>query len=152
LGMDELEVGGDLVYGGSLAVSNSGTRALNKGNAFKLFSATSYSGQFSSIALPPLTAGLGWTNLLLVNGSIAVIDAPTPRIENFSLMGANPTFAVSHGSPGASWTLLSSTNLTLPPDQWSTDQSGLFDWLGNATITNLTHPTESQRYFRIKSP
>ena len=67
---------GTLTYGGTLVVTNLGPTTLATGDRFPLFSATNYAGSFSSISLPPLAAGLDWTNKLLVDGSIEVFTLP----------------------------------------------------------------------------
>lgn len=61
-------------YGGALVVSNlAGTLTTN--DTFTLFSATTYSGNFARITLPPLGAGLAWdVSSLSVNGSAKVIE------------------------------------------------------------------------------
>src|SRR5207248_7820993 len=46
------------------------------GDRFQPFSDTNYAGSFSSLSLPPLAAGLDWTNKLLVDGSIEVFTPP----------------------------------------------------------------------------
>jgi autotransporter-associated beta strand protein len=63
-------------YGGTLTVTNqSGNFAA--GNSFTLFSASSYSGAFSSITLPALPDSLQWdTSKLATNGSISVLQTP----------------------------------------------------------------------------
>lgn len=67
-------------YGGRLIVTNLGG-ALVAGDSFKLFNAATYSNSFSSIQLPALAGNLYWTNMLAMNGSIAVVSpaniAPT---------------------------------------------------------------------------
>jgi hypothetical protein len=70
-----------LTYGGSLTVRDLGPDTLTAGDSFKLFSTSNdhysgnnYSGAFASIELPPLGPGLDWTNRLLVDGSIAVVE------------------------------------------------------------------------------
>ena len=61
----------NVVYGGTLVVANL-SGSLTNGDTFQLFKATTYSGSFTSIVLPPLAAGLFWRNNLLVDGSIQV--------------------------------------------------------------------------------
>ena len=73
---NQVQVAGTLTYGGSLIVSNLGPSALAVGDRFPLFSASSYAGGFTNIILPPLSPGLGWTNKLLVDGSIEIISGP----------------------------------------------------------------------------
>ncbi|MGC4016596.1 MAG: Calx-beta domain-containing protein [Luteolibacter sp.] len=72
-------------YGGALVVTNNGGNALLDGDTFQLFSATTYSGSFSSISLPTLSAGLVWeTGNLSVNGSIRVGALPLAVTDNLS--------------------------------------------------------------------
>ena len=69
-----------VTYGGALVLTNTGSVAYAPGDSFKLFSASSYSGSFSSItpAIPAL--GLIWdTNALQTAGTLKVMVLPTPR-------------------------------------------------------------------------
>ncbi|PWU12570.1 MAG: hypothetical protein C5B50_21250 [Verrucomicrobia bacterium] len=78
---DQIQVNNALPYNGGLTVTNIGSTALAVGDRFQLFSATSYSGSFYALSLPPLTTGLDWTNKLIVDGSIQVIlSPPTDRV------------------------------------------------------------------------
>ena len=81
---DQVQVTGTLTYGGALVVTNLGPTALAPGDKFKLFNATSYAGSFSALTLPPLDFGLGWTNKLLVDGSIEVTPGPALLITSGS--------------------------------------------------------------------
>jgi hypothetical protein len=45
-----------------------------------LFDAASYAGGFASLNLPPLAPGLGWTNRLLADGSLAVVATIPPTL------------------------------------------------------------------------
>jgi hypothetical protein len=74
---DQIQLAGTLTYGGALTVVNLGPTALAVGNNFKLFAASSYLGAFSNLALPAPGVGLGWTNKLLLDGSIEVVAAPS---------------------------------------------------------------------------
>ena len=66
-----------VTYGGALLVTNTGSDALLDGDTFQLFSATTYTGTFSSITLPTLTPGLVWeTGGLAATGSIRVGAVP----------------------------------------------------------------------------
>ena len=75
---------------GTLTVTNLGP-ALQVGDSFKLFSATSYSGLLgvlSSMTLPSLPAGLAWnTSGLTNNGTISVVALPAVS----SLTPLNPS-------------------------------------------------------------
>ena len=48
--------------------------------------------------------------------------------------------------------MLTATNVMLPVASWTTNQSGIFDGLGNVTLTNSINFNEPQRYFRIRMP
>ncbi|MBN8457588.1 MAG: autotransporter-associated beta strand repeat-containing protein [Verrucomicrobia bacterium] len=77
-------------YGGTLSVTQSGN-SLGGGDSFTLFDALEYSGEFTTIDLPPLAVGLLWdTSQLAVNGTISVIDTlPDPVV---SPLGGNYFF------------------------------------------------------------
>ena len=149
---DELQVSGPLGYGGALTVTHLGPTALSAGDSFKLFTATSYSGAFSSMTLPALSSGLMWTNQLLVNGSLKVVAQTPPAISGVTNTGTNLVFNVTGGSPGGSYTLLTATNAALPLASWTTNSTGNFDWLGNVTLINAINPATPQRYFTVRSP
>lgn len=64
-----------LAFSGTLTVADVGASSPAPGDTFQLFSASSYSGAFSSITLPALAAGWVWkTDKLATNGSISVAD------------------------------------------------------------------------------
>ncbi len=67
---DQLQTAGVLTYGGTLIVTNLGG-TLASGDSFKLFNASSYSGNFTALILPPLV-GLGWNTNGLANGVLSV--------------------------------------------------------------------------------
>lgn len=141
-----------MAYGGALSVGRMGATAPTNGNQFKLFSAASYAGAFSSISLPAVAAGSMWTNRLLIDGTIAVVPFASPNINGLTQTGTNLVFNVAGGSPGGSYTLLSSTNVALPLSSWTTNSTGNFDWLGNVTLANAINPATPQRYFTVRVP
>ena len=63
-----------LAQGGTLTVTNVGP-ALQLGDSFLLFSAASYTGNFTTINLPALTNGLSWSNSLAASGSLVVVTS-----------------------------------------------------------------------------
>ncbi len=153
LANDVINIGDVLTLGGSLTVTNIGPDALAAGDSFTLFTAVGpIGGAFASLSLPSLPAGLSWTNKLMLDGSIAVVNKTAPRLGGLTKAGTNLNFTVSGGSPGAPWNLLTSTNVAAPLANWITNRSGVFDWLGNASVTNGINSTEPQRYFRINAP
>ena len=72
--------GAPLTYGGTLLVTNLGTNILAAGDTFTLFSASNYSGAFTSIRISPsLPGGLVWnTNNLFLNGTLSVSSTTNP--------------------------------------------------------------------------
>ena len=90
-----------LTAGGTLTVTNAGP-ALQAGDTFQLFSAASYTGNFSALNLPTLNSNLVWINSLAVNGSLMVV-APTfiatnpPAVTNLAASGVVATAATLNG-------------------------------------------------------
>ena len=74
--------------------------ALAPGDRFQLFVSGAYMGSFTSLTLPPLGPGLGWTNKLLVDGSIEVVPSSAPKISGLAVSGTNLVFNVIDGLPG----------------------------------------------------
>ena len=71
---------GALVFAGSLAVTAQGANALTVGDTFQLFSATGYSGAFTSVTLPVTLPGMVWnTSTLATTGSIALVSTGTSQ-------------------------------------------------------------------------
>ena len=141
-----------LAYGGSLTVSNRGPSALALGDSFQLFAATGFSGVFSPVTLPALPAGLMWSNSLLTTGAITVVARTSPTISAAVATGANLSFNVTGGSPGAPWSLLTSADVALPLSSWTTIGAGNFDWLGNVSLTNAISANETSRFFIVNAP
>ncbi|MEK7949358.1 Ig-like domain-containing protein [Luteolibacter sp. Y139] len=72
--------GGALAYAGSLVVDATGANAFASGDSFQLFSATGYSGSFTSVSLPQLPVGLIWNTVdLVTSGSISIGLAGTSQ-------------------------------------------------------------------------
>jgi hypothetical protein len=124
---DQLQVAGTLTYGGPLTVSDLGPSALAAGNSFQVFSASGYSGAFTSVTLPPLSAGLTWTNKLLVNGSIQVLSVLSSRIGNIAQSGTNVVISGTNGPPNGTYFVLASTNISLPLTNWAPVLTNQFD-------------------------
>jgi autotransporter-associated beta strand protein len=68
-----------VTYAGTLTVTNLGGTLL-PGDSFKLFSATNYDSAFTQLNLPPLSSGLGWSNRLAVDGTLAVTIVSPPAL------------------------------------------------------------------------
>jgi autotransporter-associated beta strand protein len=146
---------GDLVrglttvaYGGSLVVSNlAGT--LSAGQNFELFSANAASGNFSSITPAPGPA-LDW-NFNSGNGTLSVVALPPPQVTQFSV-GPEGSFIFSGtGAEGQPYRILATTDLTLPPGEWTQVASGIFA-NGTFQFTDAQSTNHPQRFYQVVSP
>jgi uncharacterized protein with beta-barrel porin domain len=147
---DVLRVTGTLACAGTLLVTNlSGTLAV--GDSFKIFNATSYSGSFTTYALPALGIGLGWnmTNVT-VNGTMSVIATAPPKFASVVQRSDGNFQFNGTGVAGVTNELDAAANLA-SPTAWLfvtnavADQSGLFQFV-DLQATNF-----SQRFYRILS-
>lgn len=149
---DVLAAGRTLTYGGTLVLTNLSASPLTATNSFKLFSAGSYAGAFSSIvAEPPLAAGLTWnTNGLTVNGTISIVSAaqPIPRITSIRLSGMTLTITATNGTAGGTYVLLETTNLAVPISHWTPVLTNSFDGSGDLNLsTNIINPNNAQEFY-----
>ncbi len=146
-------VSGTLARGGTLYVTNSGGVALAEGDSFKLFGAGAYAGNFASVILPPLPAGLGWnTNALATNGAISVVVTTRPVIGAAALAGGGLRFSGGAGVAGANFYLLGSTNLATPLTNWTRLLTNQFDGSGNFNFTNLLKANAQQSFYQLEVP
>jgi fibronectin-binding autotransporter adhesin len=154
---DILRTSGSISYSGTLVVSNSAGAALVGGESYKLFSAASYSGGFSTIIPATPGSGLTWnTNNLTVNGTISVSGTAGPttnaNITKVTLVGTN---IVIHGTNNnvpntGHFIVLTSPNLTNALSTWTpvytnTYTSGTFDY------TNPIVPGTPQQFLDVKA-
>jgi autotransporter-associated beta strand protein len=134
-------------YAGSLVVTNVGATALVSGTVFKLFnSAGPGSGNFSSITVLP--AGTGSFNP--VTGELTITVAPIVNPPFAS--GGNLILTSSGGTPGTSYSWITSTNVAAPLVNWITNTTGLFDGSGISSNAVPINTAEPARFFRLKTP
>jgi len=143
-----------ITYGGTLALTNlSGTLTTN--DSFKLFAANTYSGAFATISPATPGAGLGWdTNSLTANGTLKITSTatPIPRLTGISLSGTTLMIMGTNGSAGGQFILLSSTNLALPLNLWTSLLTNNFDGNGNVNLsTNILNPSNAQQFYRLQT-
>lgn len=101
---DQLRVTGTLNYNGTLSVVNL-SGALAGGDSFKLFSAASSSGNFSTLAGSPGT-GLAWT--LNTNSGVLTVYSTVPT--NITALVTNNALQLSWPADHLGWTLQTQTN------------------------------------------
>ena len=142
-------IAGNFIFGGTLTVTNlSGT--FTAGQSFPLFSADAYSGSFSAINFPALDSGLAWsTNNLAGSGTLQVVKLQ-PQITTVVSSGTNLTFSGTGGTTGNNYYVLTSTNLALPPANWTVLATNTFDINGNFAVTNAE--SGPQQFFLIQVP
>jgi fibronectin-binding autotransporter adhesin len=154
---DVLSAGGAITYGGTLTVGNvAGTLAL--GNSFTLFKAAGYSGIFTATNLPALNAGLVWNwnpataTLSIVQGG-SVPPTVSPVIKGFSIAGANATISGTNAQAGATYYLLTSTNLLLPVSQWTAVATNVAAGANNFSFieTNAVTPNSPKQFYILSS-
>ncbi len=157
---DVLRTSGSISYSGTLVVSNSAAAALVGGESYKLFSAASYSGVFTTIIPTTPGAGLTWnTSNLAVNGTISVVGgAPGPttnaNITKVSLSGTN---LLLHGTnnnvPNTSfrWVILTSATVTNALSNWTPVFTNSFSGSGGTfDYTNPIVPGTKQQFLDVK--
>jgi autotransporter-associated beta strand protein len=147
---DVVKVAGALTNGGTLIVTNISTAALTNGDSFKLFDAASYNGAFTSVILPPLSAGLVWnTNSLNTNGTISIAALTSPTISAVQNAGSDLAVSGSGGTAGWPYVVLTTTNVGGP---WVPIVTNYFDGGGNfsITLTNALNPIQPQSFYKLQ--
>ena len=131
------QVAGNVVYNGTLMITNLGTNAFAPGDSFKIFNAAGYSGAFTGIvpAIPGIN--LAWNTNTLSSGILSIVASPTPspKVVTSTMNGKNFVFSGSNGVPGWPYWVLSSTNLMLPTTNWSEIQKHTSEIVATASVT-----------------
>jgi len=142
-----------LQMGGTLQLNVTG-EPLAVGDVISLFNFNSASGNFSAITPATPGPGLVWdTSNLAANGTMAV-TAFTSRPEFGTVLQSAGAIVMngSNGLPGATYYVLSSTNIATPLNQWLPVLTNAFDASGNFSATNLIDPATPQRFFLLQTP
>ena len=148
---DVASVSGALTNGGTgtLTVTNLGP-ALVVGDRFKLFNKPLTNGA----ALTVTGAGVVWANNLQVDGSISVFSAtlPKPVITTTTtiLNGAYLVFSGTNGTVGATYYVLSSTNVAAPLSAWTYISTNTFITGGAFSVTNAIVPGVPERFYILR--
>ena len=151
---DVARVAGNLVYGGTLMLTNLRTAPLANGNSFKLFSAAGFSGAFTNLV--PVIPGinLAWNTNSLGGGILSVVSSPTP-LPTFGALRVDAdgiNLSGSNGVPSWPYLLLTATNLGLPLTNWTVVATNAFDASGNFSITNPPNPEVTPVFYRLMMP
>jgi hypothetical protein len=101
--------GNPLTYGGTLEITNAGTNALQVGDTFTLFSASSISGSFANVVTYSPGQIVKWNINSPAPGHVTVASlASSPPALSTALSGTNVTISWPAGNTG--WRLLVQTN------------------------------------------
>lgn len=148
---DVLKSGFTITYGGTLNLVSLG--ALSGNSSFKLFSASSYLGSFSSIT--PATPGPGqaWdTSALGTTGTIKVVTTTPPSFGSIAIVGTSVVFSGSNGVASNPYYVLASTNVAWARTNWIRIATNTFDLNGNFAFTNSLTPPMPQRFYLLELP
>lgn len=150
---DQLNISNTVTHAGTLDVQLINAFTPSVGQVFQLITAPSRLGAFASVSLPALPAGLTWTNRLATDGSIGVVGqvAPPQLLTPLVLGNGSFEFGFSNAA-GASFTVLTTTNVALPLSNWTplgppTEISAGYYWFTDSNATN--HP---RRFYRVRWP
>jgi autotransporter-associated beta strand protein len=147
-----VSVTGTFTFGGALIVSNADD-PLQVGDAFQLFSAASFTGNFGGITLPILAPGLYWdTSTLKVDGTIRVAIETPPVIGNISMGGGSLILSGTGGISNGTYYLLTATNIAQPLTNWTRLLTNQFDANGNFNLTNTLNPGSPQSFYLLQLP
>lgn len=148
---DLAAVTGNLAFGGTLTVVVASTNVLAVNDTFNLFDWGTRSGSFTATNLP---ASYTWDlSQLAVNGTIRVTGVlMTPTVNPPVYSGGNLIMTGTGGTPGGSYTWLTSTNVAAPAAQWTTNTAGTFSVSGSFSNALPVNPSESARFFRLRTP
>ena len=150
---DLLTTGYHMNLGGNLIVTNVGP-ALQVGDTFNLFhGGTGFSGSFANITLP---SEYTWTTTMsggyytVTVASLLVQPRATIANVDYSQLAAYGiiSFNAMNGVPNGAYTLLMSTNVALPPSDWTAVASGNLDSNGNLSGLSVpVGPGNPQQFF-----
>jgi autotransporter-associated beta strand protein len=148
---DALFIGGNVIYGGTLVLTNL-SGPLADGDSFQLFRAANYSSVFSNLvpAIPALN--LAWDTNSLATGTLRVVTLPTSRpvLQIGAATGSSLIFSGSNGVPNWPCCVMASTNLATPLSAWTRLATNQFDGAGNLVFTNAIDASISQGFYLLQ--
>jgi autotransporter-associated beta strand protein len=132
------------VYSVSGAVH--GAVVLNSGHIAQFTPAANFMGlgsfNFSVLA----SDGSAMTN------TVTVCVTPPPQFGGVMAVGANLVLSGSNGVPLSNYFVLASTNLALPPANWTVVSTNQFDAAGNFIFTNAINTHWPQSFYILQLP
>ena len=148
---DSIVCSNSITYGGTLNLVNVSGSPLAIGNTFKIFSATNYSGSFASGITPPTPGtGLAWDTTQLLSSGVINVVAARPVIGSTTVSGGNLILSGTGGASGSPYSVLTTTNLTLPLTSWTQVATGNYNGTGSFTNTIAIVPGVPHSFYVIK--
>jgi fibronectin-binding autotransporter adhesin len=159
--MDVTKIGGGIVndslttlaalaLGGTLQLNLSG-EALADGDSIVLFSFNSATGSFSSIVPATPGPGLMWdTTQLASSGTLRVLAPSQLEFGSVSQSGTNLVMMGRNGTPGATFRILTATEIATPLSNWVPVATNMFDASGNFNVMQGVDPGTPKRFFLIQ--
>lgn len=135
-------------FSGTLTVVNTGS-TLSAGQSFPLFSAASYTGNFTATNLPALPAGLTW-NWNPANGTLAVAASVATNPTNITAVVSAGNLNLSWPADHTGWRLQAQTNS--PSAGLSTNWSTV---PGSTAVNSMSFPIDQSNgsvFFRLVYP
>jgi autotransporter-associated beta strand protein len=93
-------------------------------------------------------------SLQIISGALdLVVTYPTPHITGISISGTTLTMTATNGGAGAQYTLMGSTNMLLPLNQWTPILTNQFDQNGNINLaTNIVNSGNPLEFYLLEIP
>jgi autotransporter-associated beta strand protein len=111
-------------------------------------------GNFASVSNGSYSAGTFVpstdANGVLLTYTASLAPATPPTIGNVSLSGGVLSLYLTNGSPGASFQIVTATNLTQAAATWLVATNGAFSSNGSSTNGISINPADPQRFYRVK--
>ncbi len=80
------------------------------------------------------------------------VSQPPPTVNPPIHSGGNLILTGGGGTPGGTYSWLTSTNIATPLAQWTTNTTGNFDGTGSFSNNIAISPSDARRFFRLKTP
>jgi len=141
-------------YGGNLVVSNISATPLATGQVFSLFTASgTKSGNFAAITVLGTGAAGVAGNFDPTTGQLTLVNAAAsqPDISQVAVADGNLILQGTNGSPGGTYSIITSTNVAAPLINWTTNTTGAFG-AGGSFSNAIPMGNDPARFFQIKTP
>jgi len=148
---DKVIVNGLFTADGVLNVSNAG--GFGPGT-YTLFACNSNLVSIGSITLGSLPAGFTYAISTNTPGQINLVVTSTaaPQFGAISLTPDGLVLGGSGGTPSNAFYVITTTNITLPLNQWTPFATNYFDSNGNFLFTNTIDTNAPQGFYRLQLP